>query len=105
MINFEWEFEQIFTSNGQLSQVEYLLTGSDGEFSVSTHGTHEFKQGTVIKPLEEIVESDIRRWIEKDTTQDDVNLLKSNIENQINYLKNAPKKANLPWLADTFTIG
>lgn len=105
MINFEWEFKQIFTANGQLSQVEYLLTGSDGEFSVSTTGIHEFKEGTVIKPLEEIVESDIRRWIEKDTTQDDVNLLKSNIENQINYLKNAPQKADLPWLADTFTIG
>jgi hypothetical protein len=103
-MQFNWKFKQISTTNGELSHVEYLLTGTDGEYSVETEGTHQFKEGTVNKPVQEIVESDIRSWIEKDTTQGELNLLKSTLENQINYLKNAPKKADLPWLANTFTI-
>ena len=104
MTQFNWKFKQIFITNGELTHVEYLLTGTDDGYSVETEGTHTFKEGTVDKPFEEIVESDIRRWIEKDTTQGELNLLKLTLENQINYLKNAPKKADLPWLADTFTI-
>lgn len=104
MTVFNWKFKQIIKTDGKLSHVEYLLTGIDDNYCVETEGTHQFKEGTVDKIFEEIIESDIRRWIEKDTTKDDVNLLKLNLENQINYLKNAPKKADLPWLADTFTI-
>ena len=105
MTEFNWKFEDVLTTNGQLSHVKYSLTAIDGDYSVTTEGFHEFKEGTVTKPFEEIVESDIRQWVEKDTTQYDVNLLKSNLENQINYLKNAPQKADLPWLAGTFTLG
>ena len=104
MMQFNWKFEEVMTTNGKLSHVQYLLTLTDEEYSVSTAGTHQFKEGTVDKLFEEIVESDIRQWIEKDTTQGEVNLLKLNLENQLNYLKNAPKKAQFPWLADTFTI-
>lgn len=104
MAQFNWQFKQLFTADGKLSHVYYLLTGTDEENSVETEGTHTFKDGTVDKPFEEIVESDIRRWIEKDTTQEDINLLKLNLENQLNLLKNTPKKAQFPWLADTFTI-
>jgi hypothetical protein len=104
MTQFNWKFEELLTTGGKLSHVQYLLTATDGEYSVSTTGTHAFKEGTVSKSFEEIVELDIRQWIEKDTTQSEVNLLKSNLEKQISYLKNAPKKAQFPWLADTFTI-
>jgi hypothetical protein len=104
MTQFNWKFKQILTTNGELTHVEYLLTGTEGEYSVETEGTHTFKDGTVDKLFEEIGESDIRGWIEKDTTQGEVNILKLTLENQINYLKNAPKKADLPWLANTFTI-
>jgi hypothetical protein len=103
-MQFNWKFEELMTTNEQLSHVQYLLSVEDGEYYVETAGTHQFKDGTVDKPFAEIVEKDILRWIEKDTTQGEVNLLKSNLENQLNYLKNAPKKAEFPWLADTFTI-
>lgn len=105
MNQFNWKFENVLTTDGQLSHVTYLLTLTDGEYSVETAGTHEFKEGTVNKPFEEIVESDLRQWVEKDTTQGEINLLKSNLEKQLNYLKNAPQKADLPWLAGTFTLG
>ena len=105
MTNFEWKFQQIYTVDGQLSHVDYLLTATDGDYSVSTAGTHQFSEGTVNKPFAEIVEGNIRDWIEKDTTQDDINPLKLNLENQLNSLKNAPKKSDFPWLADTFVPG
>lgn len=104
-MNYEWTFQDAMTKDGQLSHIKYSLTATDGDYSVTTEGFHEFKPGTVDKPFEIIVESDIRQWVEKDTTQGEINLLKSNLEKQINYLKNAPQKADLPWLAGTFTLG
>lgn len=104
MIDYVWKFKELFQKDNVLTHVNYSLTGTDGVYSVTSEGFHEFLPETVDKPFHEILESDIKTWIQKDTTQNEVNLLKSNIESQINYLKNSPKKADFPWLSDTFTI-
>ena len=49
----------------------------------------------------EIKQSDVISWIEKDLTQDGINPLKLNLENQLNQLKNL-KQVDLPWLTNTF---
>lgn len=105
MINYTWVFTELYAKDDFVTGVKFVLSGNDGENTVETGGEHIFKDGTVTKPYSEIVESDLRQWIEKDTTKDDVNILKSNIENQLNSLKNASKKVDFPWLADTFTLG
>ena len=64
---------------------------------------HIFQDKTVNKALVDVVESDLVQWIEKDTTIDDVNLIKLAIENQINAL-NSVKKVDFPWLVNTFTV-
>jgi len=102
-MNYKWEFLELFADNQQLIEVCYLLTGSDKDKSVSSQGLHKFSVGTVTKDLDNIVESDLIQWIEKDTTQDGINLIKLGIENQLNALNNA-KKVDFPWLAGTFTI-
>jgi len=101
MITFTWKFLELFAENDKLVAVRYLLTGTDGQVNVSSEGRHTFK--SVNKPLSEIVESDLVQWIEKDTTVDDLNPIKSAIENQINSL-NTAQKVDFPWLAGTFTI-
>ena len=103
MINYTWAILELFANNQTLTKVKYSLAGTDGEVTVLTEGNHTFSENIITKSLSEIVESDIVQWIEKDTTQDDVNLIKLAIENQLKAIENA-KKVDFPWLANTFTI-
>ena len=103
MITYKWTFIELFADEDQLVKVAYLLSGANGETVVESQGTHEFNPGIVNKKLADIVETDLVQWIEKDTTQDDVNLIKLAIENQINAVESS-KKVDFPWLAGTFTI-
>ena len=103
MITYKWDYLDLFANDQQLTEVRYLLTGTDGKQSVFSEGSHQFKEGTVTKKLADIVESDLSQWIEKDTIQDGVNPIKLAVENQLNALNNI-KKVDFPWLAGTFTI-
>lgn len=100
---FTWNFLELFANDNKLISVHYLLTGTDGKLTVESEGIHIFQDKTVNKALVDVVESDLVQWIEKDTTIDDVNLIKLAIENQINAL-NSVKKVDFPWLVNTFTV-
>ena len=100
---FKWKFLELFANGDTLISVRYLLAGTDETNTVESEGQHTFTNGIVNKPLSEIVESDLVQWIEKDTTQDNVNLIKLAVENQLNALNNV-QKVDFPWLAGTFTI-
>jgi hypothetical protein len=102
-MEFNWSFLELFANGNELKSVQYLLSGTNGQTTVESSGNHEFTPGLVDKPLSEIVESDLVQWIEKDTTQDGVNLIKLAVENQLNNL-NSTQKVDFPWLAGTFTI-
>ena len=99
MIEYTWKVLELFVNNDQLFAVRYLLCGTDGINTVESEGKHEFFDGTVI--TSEIKQSDVISWIEKDLTQDGINPLKLNLENQLNQLKNL-KQVEFPWLTNTF---
>lgn len=103
MINYTWNFLELFANDNQLIAVRYLLSGTDGTITVQSEGNHTFNDGTADKPLDKIVESDLVQWIEKDTTQDGTNAIKLAVSNQINSLETS-KKVDFPWLSGTFTI-
>jgi len=103
MVKYTWKLLNLFANDDKLISVHYLLSGKDGENTVESEGNHIFTAGVVNKTLEQIVESDILQWLEKDTTNDEVNPIKLAIENQLKNLKNA-KKVDFPWLAGTFTV-
>lgn len=100
MITFTWKTLDIYD---ECKSVRYLLTATDGANTVESEGNITFSEGTVNKPFSEIVESDIVQWLEKETTKNDVNPIKLNLENQLNSI-GMYKKMDLPWLAGTFTI-
>ena len=102
-MEYKWQFLELFANGDDLTAVCYLLSGTDGTNTVESQGNHQFSPGIVNKKLEEIVETDLIQWIEKDTTQDDVNPIKLAIENQLKSIENA-KKVDFPWLANTFTV-
>jgi hypothetical protein len=100
---FTWKVLELFANDNELVAVRYLLTGTDKKITVQSEGKHTFSDGVVSKSLDQIVESDILQWLEKDTTQDGVNAIKLAVENQLKNLKTS-EKVDFPWLAGTFTI-
>jgi len=103
MINYQWTILETF-GNETITKVRYLMKAKDEQNTVETEGNHQFTETLVCKPLSEIKESDLIGWLESDTTKDGVNLIKLNLENQLEALKTSKKMA-FPWEAETFTIG
>jgi hypothetical protein len=103
MTTFNWTILETF-GDKTITKVRYLLKAQDEQNTVETEGEHTFFEGTVYKPLSEIKEENLIAWLEKDTTQDDINIIKLNLENQLEALKTS-KKIAFPWEAETFTIG
>jgi len=105
---FKWTPLELFASDNLLVAVRYSIVAQDGEHIVESQGNHTFLTDTVNKNLADIVESDIVQWLEKDTTIDGVNPIKSNLEEQLMKLKLADTlaitKVDFPWLVGTFTI-
>jgi len=87
----------------ECKSVHYFLSITDEENTVETEGNHIFSDNVITKPVEEIKESDLINWLESDTSKDDVNELKLNLEKQLKELKNK-KNIGLPWLANTFKV-
>ena len=104
MISYTWQILEVFAEGENLTKVKFLLKAQDESNIVETEGYHQFFEGVVCKPLLEIKEEDLTRWLEQDTTKDEVNIIKLNLENQLEALK-TNKKIAFPWEAETFTIG
>lgn len=102
MVNYTWTILQTY-GDTTIVKVRYLLKGQDESNFVEIEGNHEFSEGMVCKSLSEIKESDLIGWIQSDITQDDINLIKLNLENQLKSFKTS-EKMDFPWLADTFTV-
>jgi hypothetical protein len=103
MITYKWSILEVF-GDQKITQVRYLLKAQDGQNTIETEGYHQFSEGVVYKPIAETKEENLIAWLEQDTTQDEVNLIKLNLQNQLEALNNN-KKIAFPWEADTFTIG
>jgi hypothetical protein len=102
-ITHKWSILEVF-GDQTITKVRYLLKAQDEQNIIETEGNHEFSEGLVCKALSQIKESDLIGWLESDTTKDDVNAIKLNLENQLEALKTS-KKVAFPWEAETFTIG
>ena len=103
MINYQWSILKVFSENEKITEVQFLLKAQNETNTVETEGYHSFSEGTIAKPYSEIREEDLIRWLDQDTTKDDVNIIKLNLEKQLEALKNS-KKSEFPWLVNTFTI-
>lgn len=99
MINFFWKIVEI---TSEAKSVRYLLSATDGKNTVESEGNHIFSNEIVNLPFEQIKEANLIDWLNQDTTKDDVNAIKLNLEKQLKAL-DSDTKVEFPWLADTFT--
>jgi hypothetical protein len=97
-----WKILDVIANGESILGVRYLLSISEGEFTVESEGEHFFKKGTVNIPYLDIKEYNLIDWVNSEI--DENHPLKVNLQNQLNSLKN-PKNNKLPWLANTFTPG
>jgi len=102
MTQFNWSILEIY-GNQTIANVRYLLKAQDESNTVETEGYHSFSEGVVYKPFAEIKEEDLIRWLEQDTTKNEVNIIKLNLEKQLESLKSS-EKADFPWETNTFSI-
>jgi hypothetical protein len=100
---FKWEILEVF-GDQTITKVRFLLKAQNEQNIVETEGYHQFSEGAVCKPFGEIKEEDLIRWLDQDTTKDEINIIKLNLEKQLESLKSSSDKASFPWLANTFTI-
>jgi hypothetical protein len=54
-------------------------------------------------PYDQVTKEIIVQWIEESSIVDGVSSIKSNLEKQLNALKN-PQRTGLPWMPGTFTV-
>ena len=62
-----------------------------------------FRSKTVKKSFNEITEEDVASWIQQEATINGVNLIKSNLESQLNSLV-SQVNTDLPWKPSTFKV-
>ena len=103
MTQFNWSILETFGDGATITKVRYFIKATDETDTVESEGYHSFSEGVVCKPFEEIKEEDLIRWLEQDTTKDEVNIIKLNLENQLKALKEN-NKVDFPWLSSTFSI-
>jgi len=100
---YKWKILELFANADKLESVKYRLSLTDDKNTVETEGYHIFTEGFINKPFAEIKESDLAGWLESDTTKNDVNAIKLNLEAQLKNLEKE-QKTEFPWLVDTFTV-
>lgn len=98
---FKWKILDISADGELITHAKYYVSATDEENTVETEGNWWFSDKILKKPFKDVTEQDIVSWIEQETTQNDVNIIKSRLEEQLNSLNT--KKAILPWMPQVFT--
>lgn len=103
MNNYKWTILEVSSEEGLITHAKYHVVASDETNSVETEGNWYFSDKIIKIPYEDVTEQDIIEWVEKETTQDGNNLIKSNLDKQLEALK-SQTVTQLPWI-QTFTPG
>ena len=102
MTTFEWKILDISADGDLITHAKYHVTAlaETGE-KVETEGNWWFSDKILKKPFSEVTEADVASWVENETTQNGINLIKSRLEEQLASLTgNGVVVA--PWLPQKF---
>jgi len=102
MTTFEWKILQTSSIGEELISVHYLVTAKDETHEVQSQG-HADVAGKITIPYSEIRETTIISCLEEMYMQDDSKSLKSQLQEQLDYLKNAIN-TDVPWKDQIFSV-
>lgn len=102
MITYDWKILEISADGDLITHAKYHVTAqADTGEKVETEGNWWFSDKILKKPFREVTEADVASWVEKETTQNGINLIKSRLEEQLASLQgNGVVVA--PWLPQKF---
>lgn len=102
---YAWKINNMWTIDtpdpGFVCNVEWTLSGVDGEYSASVNGGTSFavQEGT-FTPYDQLTEEQVLGWVQAALGPDGVANYESNVQGQINSLINppvSPQEQPLPW--------
>jgi len=102
MTKFEWKILQTSSIGDQLVSVNYLVTAKDEIHEVQSQG-HADLVGKITIPYDEIRESTIIACLTEMYLQDNAKSLKSQLQEQLDYLKSAVN-TDVPWKNQIFSV-
>jgi hypothetical protein len=103
MTTFNWKILEISADGELITHAKYYVVAeADTGEKVETEGNWWFSNKILNKPFNEVTEADVAAWIENETTQNGVNLIKSRLEEQLAVLKDN-RVVVAPWLPQIFT--
>ena len=102
MTTFDWKILEISASDDLITHAKYHVTAeADTGEKVETEGNWWFSDKILKKPFGEVTETDVASWIENETTQNGINLIKSRLEEQLASLQEN-RIVVAPWLPQKF---
>jgi hypothetical protein len=101
MTTHTWKILEISAEEGVITHAKYHVTAEDEGLIVETEGNWWFSDKIMKTPFNEVTEADVASWVEKETTQDGVNSIKSRLEEQLATLK-GNRVVVAPWLPQKF---
>lgn len=103
MTTFNWKILEISADGELITHAKYYVVAeTDTGEKVETEGNWWFSNKILNKPFNQVTEEDVAAWIENETTQNGVNLIKSRLEEQLAVLKDN-RVVVAPWLPQIFT--
>jgi hypothetical protein len=103
MTVFIWKISEITSEDGAITHAKYHVTAEDNGDIVETEGHWWFNDKAVKTPFNEVTQTDVAAWIEKETTQNGVNSIKSQLQSQMDYIKKGVNN-ELPWGNQVFKV-
>ena len=100
-MDYKWSILDVYATDGIINQAKYSVVAIDGNYSVETEGTWTFGH-PLTKAFADVVEQDLIDLIDQEAIKDGVSVIKSRLEEQVNYLKNS-KSVVAPWKPQVFT--
>jgi hypothetical protein len=102
MATFDWKILQTSSVNDEVISVHYLVTAKDEQHEVQSQG-HADVAGKINVPYADIRESHIIACLNELYMQDDSKSLKSQLQDQLDYLKNEIS-TDAPWKNQVFSV-
>jgi hypothetical protein len=101
-MEYIYKIIEIQSKDEVITDIKYHVTAKENLYSVETEGNWKIVN-PLDKPFLDITEQDLIELLQSEATIDGVDVIKSRLEEQINYLKNS-KKINPPWKPQVFTL-
>lgn len=99
MISYKWKVLDFFGDDKVITEVKYFIVAKDEVNSVESEGYWTFTEP--LKTFPEMLEIDVENYLDSDSMQNGVNLIKSGLEQQLLNLGKLTV-AKKPWEKPTF---